>query len=1051
MNKQKLKKWGAFGLTFLLVLMIAFAPIMQTGFVLSAVDESDMTQLNAPNTITIFFDVQLGDPLDPYQIQIDEGQEIGSLPIPTRFMFNFMGWFTLPNGPHLGGEEVTEHTVFNQDTILYAYWQFRTSFNVTFDAQGGLVNGVERYVMEVSPDQNGNLPVPTKADHIFVAWYTEPNAQGDRIGDGIYTDLFDDFTLYAAWDAIIPAEYFLVTIYRGDTGYHIAGHMVDVNISVPDGYGFDGWEVLDGIDEDDLESVGDNAWEFEMPNNPVNIVPRFIQLEFVINTCAWSNYSGLRRMGQRINLSYVSRASEGLVFARFEADNGLNIQYDNGQFFFIMPARDVYINAVFYDDEPNLNLFLLIITGGTGTGYHAAGAQVIFEILPPLGHTHDTFTLIGICNTDPQPYGTSDYLFHFYMPSSDLEIIVEFELANFGLVITTTNIVHYGGNRPTFGDLVRLYRATTDYPLPRQALRFVAIGTPNLVLSLSNCGEYFYFLMPAHDVVLTAVFSNVFLRVYFDLGFAGAPSPSSQMIREGSTITVIPQPARDAYDFLGWFYGDTLWDFANHTVLGAMTLTARWQETSYDNPPEYFFASVIGGTGTGYHRVGDDVLINKTIPYGYRYVDFEYQGITAFFINNGIIYRFVMPNNDVTITFIFERITIDIGNDINLGAGVIIDTDRSGNPPYRVGDRIYITYDPNYPPTDYIFARFETDDVQINRDADGNYYFYVPNRNITINAVFVPSYTNEWCDDEDDYIQVPTNLIFIRVNGATGTGYHVVGAEVVIVLIIPRGHEFERFALSNLPPAAIQQHADYDNAFYFVMLNQHYIFITAIYTLLDFDLNIPSDINYTNYTRDNDDDRNDDDATRYGDRIILPNTNLGGDTVLRYETDCDLVIHRCPENGYFYFFMPDRPLTLRPVLATHWFRVNLLVYGNTFLSHLRILQNSFITGMPDNPTRAGYTFIGWEWYNDGEWELWDFESQRLTNAIVGIDGYLTLRARWEGGGGNGGPGPIRLDLSGWIWWMIGGLGAGMLFMIIFLIATKNRGNRGRDDGDEEYA
>jgi uncharacterized repeat protein (TIGR02543 family) len=61
----------------------------------------------------------------------------------------------------------------------------------------------------------------------------------------------------------------------------------------------------------------------------------------------------------------------------------------------------------------------------------------------------------------------------------------------------------------------------------------------------------------------------------------GAPAPGNQTVAYGNKITKPSDPSKTGYTFAGWYNGNTVWDFANDTVSGVMTLTAHWTAINY--------------------------------------------------------------------------------------------------------------------------------------------------------------------------------------------------------------------------------------------------------------------------------------------------------------------------------------------------------------------------------------------------------------------------------------------------------------------------------------
>ncbi len=72
-------------------------------------------------TVTVTFDVNGGDSVDPESKTVTPGQAYGDLPTPEKEGFTFLGWFT-ESGE--GGEKVTADTVCENtgDHVLYAHW-----------------------------------------------------------------------------------------------------------------------------------------------------------------------------------------------------------------------------------------------------------------------------------------------------------------------------------------------------------------------------------------------------------------------------------------------------------------------------------------------------------------------------------------------------------------------------------------------------------------------------------------------------------------------------------------------------------------------------------------------------------------------------------------------------------------------------------------------------------------------------------------------------------------------------------------------------------------
>ena len=72
-----------------------------------------------------------------------------------------------------------------------------------------------------------------------------------------------------------------------------------------------------------------------------------------------------------------------------------------------------------------------------------------------------------------------------------------------------------------------------------------------------------------------------------------------QTIRWGGTVEEPQEINQEGYDFLGWYFGEEKWDFANGTVSKDMTLVAKWAAHTYtvtydDNIPLKSSGNIVG-------------------------------------------------------------------------------------------------------------------------------------------------------------------------------------------------------------------------------------------------------------------------------------------------------------------------------------------------------------------------------------------------------------------------------------------------------------------------
>lgn len=151
---------------------------------------------------------------------IEFGAKYGTLPTPTRATYDFMGWYTDPEGGTLVTADTVSTVIYDQ--TLYAHWELK-QYTVTFNANGGSVSPTTMAaVIGTAPS---SLPTPTRTGHTFAGWYTAAS-DGTQVtvnnwntvigGMDATTLVTNGLTLYAHW-TVNP---FTVTWSNG-TGYTI--------------------------------------------------------------------------------------------------------------------------------------------------------------------------------------------------------------------------------------------------------------------------------------------------------------------------------------------------------------------------------------------------------------------------------------------------------------------------------------------------------------------------------------------------------------------------------------------------------------------------------------------------------------------------------------------------------------------------------------------------------------------------------------------------------------------------------------------------------------
>ena len=149
----------------------------------------------------VTFEVVDGEPVAPMYKAY--GDPMDDLPEAISDDYNFVGWYTGPNGPVDGGSKYKQEYFQGADITLYVYWRpIPYTINMTL-GDGETMEEVSKVVYY---KQGYVLPIPEYVDKskVFAGWYTEKNGAGiqytDMDGTSIHNYLdVNDVTLYASW------------------------------------------------------------------------------------------------------------------------------------------------------------------------------------------------------------------------------------------------------------------------------------------------------------------------------------------------------------------------------------------------------------------------------------------------------------------------------------------------------------------------------------------------------------------------------------------------------------------------------------------------------------------------------------------------------------------------------------------------------------------------------------------------------------------------------------------------------------------------------------
>ena len=109
---------------------------------------------------------------------------------------------------------------------------------------------------------------------------------------------------------------------------------------------------------------------------------------------------------------------------------------------------------------------------------------------------------------------------------------------------------------------------------------YVSDGAPGGYDDVSEYGPfrvYSWGALPAYYGLSggTLTLNEMNYDVTFDAD-GGTPAPARQTVDAGQKVSAVAEPKKEGYTFLGWYNGETKWNFASDTVTGDITLKAKW-------------------------------------------------------------------------------------------------------------------------------------------------------------------------------------------------------------------------------------------------------------------------------------------------------------------------------------------------------------------------------------------------------------------------------------------------------------------------------------------
>ncbi len=182
------------------------------------------------------------------------------------------------------------------------------------------------------------------------------------------------------------------------------------------------------------------------------------------------------------------------------------------------------------------------------------------------------------------------------------------------------------------------------------------------------------------DLTLTAKWEQLSYTITFNSD--GGSSVDSQTVNYNEKITKPTDPTKEGFVFVGWYDGETLWNFNLLTVKKDITLTAKWEEEGTNPPAPNTFTVTFnsnGGSNVASQNIEEGgVAVKPTDPTqtGYAFLGW-YDGTTLFDFNTVI-------TANITLTAKWEAInrTVTFNSDggSDVSQQIVLDGSKATKP-----------------------------------------------------------------------------------------------------------------------------------------------------------------------------------------------------------------------------------------------------------------------------------------------------------------------------------------------------------------------------------
>ena len=547
-------------------------------------------------TYTITFNGN-GGILNDENEKISNNGMIGTMPVPTRSGYSFLGWFTESD------DKVEETTKVTANITLYAKWKIE-NYNISYDLDGGSVTGnPSTYTVE---SNDITLKNPTKEGYTFLGW----------IGSNIDTPTLS------------------VVIKKGNVGnrnYKATWTETKYNVK---------FNANGGIIDGELETITDNGLIKEFPT-----VTRK-----GYNFIGWYNNDEKITETTKISSDVTLIAKWNLIEYKisYDLDGG---SVTGNPSIYTIESNDITLKNPIKEGHTfdgwigtglaNAELSVVIKKGTTGNlSYKATWSETKYKItFNPNGGTlegsSEITTNMGMIGTLPK-IKKEGYTFLGWYTKADVKVSETTKINQDIDLYAKWNAVIYNISYDLDGGSVTGNPSTytiesNDITLKNPTKEgFTFLGWIGSGLS-SPINYVTIYKGSVGNRNYKATWTPINFTIIFNAN-GGIIDGNSQTITTDGMVGKMPSVTKKGYTFLGWYINGNQKVSETTKVTSNLTLTAKWQINEYTITYDLDGGSVTGNP-LKYNVESNEIQIVKPNKSGFTFIGWIGSGLTTPVIN----------------------------------------------------------------------------------------------------------------------------------------------------------------------------------------------------------------------------------------------------------------------------------------------------------------------------------------------------------------------------------------------------------------------------------